>query len=336
MFCDLTAPTLLTRARAARSPYTRTEQDVLESLLPPSVGRGADNELVSEGISSEFGRRQRRRRRLRARSTRRLQELADQGPDGASAFTTPDVVMPAHMHYYYHGCENRAASRDVVHRLPRQQCATGTGEQRVAGRVIVEGGGADTAPASASVGAGASASSLARPSPGGMERVAIEWLEPTPLRRRNVSRVRVDQLCGGAVELVERCDALLWRARRAVGRRLQRRGTHALAQSLAHVPQLERGGEASDEDVSGGGGGSNSSTRARRSSSSSAAGNERDGRRLAGKKKAAKAARSAAGEVNASTLIRDLFRAEYDGPGAQQSGCILADDPAIASNRRFL
>ena len=61
------------------------------------------------------------------------------------------------------------------------------------------------------------------------------------------------------------------------------------------------------------------------------------GRRLAGKKKQAKrAAAGAAAEVNASTLIRDLFISEYDGPGAQRSGCILSDDPGIASNRRFL
>ena len=40
--------------------------------------------------------------------------------------------------------------------------------------------------------------------------------------------------------------------------------------------------------------------------------------------------------VNASILIRDLFRLEYDGPGAQLSGCVLSSDPAIASNNRFV
>ena len=48
----------------------------------------------------------------------------------------------------------------------------------------------------------------------------------------------MESLCGGAIELVERCDALLWRARRAVGRRLLRRGTHAeLARALLAPPQ---------------------------------------------------------------------------------------------------
>lgn len=63
-------------------PYTRTEQDVLESLLPPSVGRGADVELGGTAGDLEGG----------GAFGRRLQAT------GTAAFSTPDVVMPSHLH----------------------------------------------------------------------------------------------------------------------------------------------------------------------------------------------------------------------------------------------
>ena len=358
------------------SPYTRTEQDVLESLLPPSVGRGNDLELSGAGDGGlAFG------RRARLRSRRRLQEEGD----GGSAFSTPDVVMPAHLHYYYHGCETRAAARDVMHRLPRRPCpstASGGGgssvgtavggggrsggtvtgsaatstptenwQQLVAGRVLIESGGAAVetgtpTPKSAGAPVGGSAATALTRADGGMTHVGIEWLTTTPFGRRNVSRVRVEDLCGGAVELVEKCDALLWRARRAVSHRLQRRGAHGLAQSVV-LDGLKAGGGGGGGGGGGaaaagsggikGGGTKGGGDDAVADKSSDGSDGDSSGRRLAGKKKQAKrAAAGAAAEVNASTLIRDLFISEYDGPGAQRSGCILSDDPGIASNRRFL
>jgi hypothetical protein len=159
-----------------------------------------------------------------------------------------------------------------------------------------------------------------------------------------VSRVAVDELCGGAVELVERCDALLWRARRAVGRRLQRRGTHGLAQSLnmgqQHVPGVSSGKTSGRTSGSTHGGKSGERGGSARTASSGTEAGAGGGRRLAGKKKERKAAGRAAaaggGAVNATSLIHDLFRLEYDGPGAQLSGCVLSLEPSIASNRRFL
>ena len=173
----------------ARRPYTRTEQDVLESLLPPSVGRGADIELIDgkgDGRNSAddaaFGRLRRTIRRSRRR--RRLQEEEDGASAAASqgaAFTTPDVVLPAHLHYFYHGCDRHAA-RDVMHPLPRKQCLHGgqhhEHQSLVAGRVVIEGGGAGTSSSSAAaVGVSGVARALgADPAPGdgGMRSVAIE------------------------------------------------------------------------------------------------------------------------------------------------------------------
>ena len=180
--------------------------------------------------------------------------------------------------------------------------------------------------------------------------VGIEWLSPSGLGSRNTTYVRVESLCGGAIELVERCDALLWRARRAVGRRLLRRGTHAeLARALLAPPQgsplghgasaagaAKRGGSGSGGSGSGGSGsGGAKSARAsapqlaKVSSKGESKSSSPAGRRLAGAKKEEKkrkraAAAAAAGSgvsprtgvsasaANASTLVRDMIRELFE------------------------
>jgi hypothetical protein len=209
-------------------------------MSPRQVGRGADVELGSSaggelaGGGGAFGRRLGTSRgggafgrRAFGGGKRRLQSEYE---TTGNAFTTPDVVLPSHLHYFYHGCD-RQAGRDVMHPLPRVPCKqqaisaqTSSGRQlqatpRVAGRVLVESlgaelttgpggalpGGAGSSAAAGTAGAGASGgaaaasgasrvraagSSAAEAVPGGMRSVAIEWATPAPLPWRNVSPPR--------------------------------------------------------------------------------------------------------------------------------------------------
>jgi len=48
----------------------------------------------------------------------------------------------------------------------------------------------------------------------GVDAVHVEWLSSVPLGAgRAVSRVPLSSLCGGALELAEKCDTLLWGTR---------------------------------------------------------------------------------------------------------------------------
>ena len=129
-------------------PYTRTEQDVLESLLPVSVGRGiiggiqaqsgertggggrlggggggraASGGKAASKVAGKVGVRKGSRvppGSLPGRALQQQQQQQQGGGGGESDqrgedWSTPDVVMPLHLHYFFHGYEKQADTRSA-------------------------------------------------------------------------------------------------------------------------------------------------------------------------------------------------------------------------------
>lgn len=264
-------------------PYTRTEQDVLESALPLSFGVGR-----------------------------------------AEPYVLTQVRLPRHLHYFYHGCDKQGA-RDVSHPLPRRPCGDADASRQVLTAAASSAAPADPAGSATQAAvhrrrrapvAGQAILNLTHaarlavlsslrlpehpqpPQPPATHKavsdvlLGIEWLAPDqPLGARARSGPFNDlggELCGSAVELVERCDALLWRAARSSARATSSRGRR----------QRQRGG-------AGGAGG--------------AAVRGNDAANVA-----APSPREA--DVDAAISTRRVqmmaLMDGYNGPGAQVTGCV--------------
>ena len=204
-------------------PYTRTEQDVLEGILTRSVGLAAGGANASELLRAP----------------------------GSQLYTSPNVRLPAHLHYFGHGCGSRYCCGKAPHvmRIPRQACQRSAhrAPALIVSRVldVIYAPRADVVPpevrsddgsgrrlkardrankpkraslsATALEGARAGATSSADEPHGGdnqsglsSTRYRVEWLSAAALGSRETKVVSLDELCGGARELIERCHAHHW------------------------------------------------------------------------------------------------------------------------------
>jgi len=198
--------------------------DVIESTFPLSVGLG---NVTSAGTAV---------------------------PSSPSVYyTTPTIRLPAHLHYFTHGCGTRycCGKAPTMLRVPRMACGIRGGAQPIAGRILevvypgapqpqrrlgddgsasgeaseisargrLRGGqkrGAKSVDHMGSArGGGAAAGGPSSPlvaAAGVLTalRYRVEWLSEAPLGHRRTSVVGLDTLCGGDLELVERCHAHRW------------------------------------------------------------------------------------------------------------------------------
>ena len=350
-------------------PFTRTEQDVLESLLPLSLARGGGAVGLAVGPNPEAASAAEGQRRGGANSSHGEDGayggmVTKDGLRGPAGFATPSVDMPRHLHHFYSGCD-RTAARDVLHPVQRRECteraspslylnatspsnttrhtrhvnaskplnASRREVSSTPGWVRFDRPGsmasrdvndsqrmeAPTLPtprrlqaAQLALGTQQSAqqsngaSHGARPQTAANESsvITVGYLSPFGVDAGPTqhARLSVGSLCGSAVELAERCDALLWRARRSVARRTRRRaGTaDAFTRPIGSKSLAPLGGRR----LSGGRG-------------------KRDKRwqRLHG----------SVNETAPLTLTALIahFRSEFDradGPGAERTGCVLPED----------
>ena len=87
-------------------PYTRGEQDVLESMFVLSVGRASAGRSLQASAPRQ--------------SSTSHRAPASAGPVGSRhhiEFSTPDITLPKHLHHFYHGCMPRER---VTHRYQAQ------------------------------------------------------------------------------------------------------------------------------------------------------------------------------------------------------------------------
>jgi hypothetical protein len=158
------------------------------------------------------------------------------------------VAQPAHLHYFYHGCSSRyvggaGKNSPDVRRFPRRACGhrnsyerglaehthTAHGKEhiaaqrgdgrhtshryltahyRVAGRLL--GFGQSRSGAAGGTGGGAAVGGAGGSVGGSTTRYTVEWVSSAPLGARPTSSVPLSALCGGGIELVERCHAQRW------------------------------------------------------------------------------------------------------------------------------
>lgn len=150
--------------------------------------------------------------------------VASAGPAAAS----PTVPMPAHLHYFKHGCSKQFCCGSSVGRrqdwlrVPRRACPVGRHSAQIVGRV--RGFRTCEARGCAAAGGGSHGRVLgsrregrptreapAPPSALGSLVYSIEYLTAEPLEQRRATSAAAAELCGGARELLERCHALKWR-----------------------------------------------------------------------------------------------------------------------------
>lgn len=183
-------------------PFTRTEQDVLESTLPLSLGLGGAELRDDEGASSS--------------SPPPPSSSSDASTESPAWHpTTPNVTMPAHLHHFFSGCHAHFCCGGYgqgQRRINRKKCSSIVSAERVVGRVLGFGLASGAAPPSR-------AETIYR----------VEWVNSNPLGQRPVSTLPLSALCGSARELIERCHALKWPrvndlngSDSAIGRRAER------------------------------------------------------------------------------------------------------------------
>ena len=187
-------------------PYTRTEQDVLESTFPRTVALG-NLRLRGEPSSTVAA----------------AHQESPSSPDPASAVgfegsdfygRPPNVTMPAHLHYFHHGCSARYCCGKIQPAwvVPRRACKHSVHRHHNHASWGTAGGvrGGPAAHSGSSVARVAARVHAFERTGGslGELRYDIEWLGGSSSSVPTTHLL--SDLCGSVLELIERCHAYMW------------------------------------------------------------------------------------------------------------------------------